>query len=359
MAAKNALKRLVRPIVRRLARPATARLDRHIEAYVQSVAQLATTTNRLDRLEETLLLQRSRISEERNRILGTTHRLTADVQNLANSTHSLEHHLPAVLNLIASKNAATRDHERRIAAIEDSVPSLSSTMKDLQERLGAALQGMAAASDGIAYLERRIETIRKETLFELHYGSNHTPLSSPHDAEPRIAAPDRYAKMTEETIRLNLGAGHITLPDYLNVDRRDLPGIDIVAEADHLPFDNGEVSEIYSAHFLEHFPIEQLKRKLLPYWVSLLKDGGRFVAIVPDVEAMTAAVSKGSLPWDNYIEVIYGGQEYEGDFHFSGFTRDFLAALLEDVGLTKPSYRETGRPNGMCLEMEIEALRRH
>lgn len=354
VATKNALKRLVRPIVLRMATPGTTRLDRHIAASVHSAAEFAAVASRLDQLEQTLLLQRSRLSEERNRLLGTTHRLSTDVEHLANSTQSLERHLPAVLNLIASKNASTRDHERRIGTIENSLLTLNSTIEALQQQI---FDRLTSTSDGIAYLEKRIETIRKETLFELRYGSGEAPPSALHEAEPRVTAPHRYATM-KDTLRLNLGAGHVTIPDYVNVDKRDLPGIDIVAEADRLPFDSGEVSEIYSAHFLEHFPVELLKRKLLPYWVSLLKEGGRFVAIVPDVEAMTAAVAEGSIPWDDYIEVIYGGQEYDGDFHFSGFTRDSLVALLQGVGLTKPMYRETGRPNGMCLEMEIEAIRR-
>ena len=33
------------------------------------------------------------------------------------------------------------------------------------------------------------------------------------------------------------------------------------------------MSEIYSAHLLEHFPEEELSRELLPYWYSLLRPG--------------------------------------------------------------------------------------
>ena len=45
---------------------------------------------------------------------------------------------------------------------------------------------------------------------------------------------------------------------------RDLPGVDVVAKAGDLPFEPGSVDEIYSAHLLEHFPQEAMRRRLLP-----------------------------------------------------------------------------------------------
>ena len=159
-------------------------------------------------------------------------------------------------------------------------------------------------------------------------------------------------------LRLNVGAGHIVRNEYLNVDSRELPGIDIVADVRELPFDEEEVAEIYSAHLLEHFPLEELRRVVLPRWASLLEDGGKLVAVVPDVETMVAECAAGRMPFEDFVLVMYGGQEYEGDFHYSGFSEETLTHLMEEAGLEDVKVIEEGRRNGLCYEMEIEAVRR-
>jgi predicted SAM-dependent methyltransferase len=246
-----------------------------------------------------------------------------------------------VLNTIASQNAAARDHQRRLKAVEEELPQL----RALGEQL----------STGIAYLDHRLETVRKEMLFEITYGPG--PTASRDIPEPELVDPDLLQSVKDE-VKLNLGAGHVLMSDHLNVDVRQLPGIDIVADVRKLPFGPGEVTEVFSAHLLEHFPIEEMRRSVLPYWVSLLRDGGRFVAVVPDMETMAAEFIAERIPPADFIEVVYGGQEYAGDFHFAGFTRGTLTALLEEAGLSEVAVVESGRRNGMCYEMEVHGVRR-
>ncbi len=82
-----------------------------------------------------------------------------------------------------------------------------------------------------------------------------------------------------------------------------------------------------------------------------------FRAIVPDLEAMTTAYAKGEMSFEVLRSILYGGQEYEGDFHFTGFTPDSMSSLLVDSGLHKPTVIASGRPNGDCLEFEISAVK--
>jgi hypothetical protein len=89
----------------------------------------------------------------------------------------------------------------------------------------------------------------------------------------------------------------------------------------------------------------------------LLKAVGVFRAIVPDLEAMTTAYAKGEMKFEVLRSVMYGGQEYEGDFHFTGFTPDSMSSLLVDSGLQQPTVIARGRPNGDCLEFEISATK--
>ena len=143
------------------------------------------------------------------------------------------------------------------------------------------------------------------------------------------------AALEGDELRVNIGAGHVPMDGYVNVDMRELPGIDVVATVDDLPFEPGTVDEIFSSHTLEHFPQELLRRQLLPYWASLLKPGGTSCTIAPDLEAMTADFANGETPFEDLREVVYGGQEYEGDAHFTGFTPESFANLLRRGGLRR------------------------
>ncbi|WP_210243618.1 hypothetical protein, partial [Mesorhizobium sp. B2-4-3] len=156
-------------------------------------------------------------------------------------------------------------------------------------------------------------------------------------------------------LRLNLGCGHIALADYINVDTRDLPGVDIVADVGDLPVREGCVNEIFSAHLIEHFPLETMRRRLLPYWRSRLRSGGTFKAVTPDAAAMVQAVTTGAMSFEDFREVTYGAQDYDGDYHFNLFTPDSLRTLLQEAGFEGISIPVAGRRNGKCFEFEIVA----
>ncbi len=233
--------------------------------------------------------------------------------------------------------------------------SIAATRADLDElarTVHPQLAHLAVRADLVA---SRLEFVRKEVLFELRYGKRPGEVAA-EPVEPRILNLAKLESMAG-AVRLNLGAGHVAKPEYLNVDARELEGIDVVADVRNLPFEKGSLAEIYSAHLLEHFPVEELRSVLLPYWVSLLAEGGQFVAVVPDMETMIAEYSAGRLTFEELREVTYGTQEYEGDFHFNGFSQASLCALLEEAGLREPRVRASARRNGLCYEMEVVGVR--
>jgi len=236
--------------------------------------------------------------------------------------------------------------QAEIDALHGAIPTVLNAVS-----MTAAERNVRQSMDGLA---RRVEFIRKEVLYELRYGRR--PAEALAEAEVRVLNPDKLEEMGDR-IRLNLGAGHLAKPGYLNVDARPLEGIDVVADVAHLPFEKGSVAEVYSSHMLEHFPVEALRSTLLPYWVSLLRAGGRFVAVVPDMETMISEYVAGTFSFEELREVTYGSQEYDGDFHYTGFSQASLRALLEEAGLADVSTRESARRNGMCFEMEIAGVR--
>ncbi|NBI47544.1 class I SAM-dependent methyltransferase [Burkholderia sp. ISTR5] len=293
------------------------------------------------------------------------------VLSLSQRQHIFEaDHMPALLrtlsaadshqvdidNLAQAMPMTLRKHTRDIAELAAKVEALSLDVSSLRDRVGHGESALNDRTQSINYLLGRIEFVRRELMFEMRYGARETqPEGDAVEVKAEILSRDKLELARRDGIRLNLGCGHIPLDGYLNVDRRALPGVDVVSEVNGLPFGKGELAEIFSAHLLEHFPEEQLSRELLPYFHGLLREGGELKAIVPDAEAMIREYSNGTYPYEDLREVIYGGQDYDGDFHFNMFTPDSMIKLLIDAGFDTPTLIERGRKNGRCYEFEIAA----
>lgn len=266
-------------------------------------------------------------------------------------------------NLIKSVPVALRRMGRDIIDTRADLRRLEQSFHasvEARDRQGDALAGqqLCDALGSVEFLLGRVEFVRRELLFQMRYGGAAPAAEAQRlEATGDILRPDKVAAARQQGARLNLGCGHIALDGYLNVDRRALPGVDIVAEVDRLPFGERELAEIFSAHLLEHFPQEQLRRSLLPYYFSLLQPGGKFSAVVPDAEAMLRHYAAGSYPYDDLREVLYGGQDYDGDFHFNMFTPASMGDYLREAGFVNPQVLASGRRNGRCYELEITAER--
>jgi predicted SAM-dependent methyltransferase len=257
-------------------------------------------------------------------------------------------------NLVKSVPVALRTITQELRQL----PLRFASISDLQARTSQFVEAkdVRPLSDSIGYLLGRVEFVRRELMFEMRYGASASHADNEKlSIEAKVISKEKLVLAQETGVRLNLGCGHIPLDDYLNVDLRALPGVDIVAEIDNLPFGAGEVQEIHSAHMLEHFPQEQLRRSLLPYFYDLLKPGGKLRSVVPDAEAMIREYSQGNYPYDDLREVIYGGQDYDGDFHFNMFTPKALGMLLAEAGFKSIEVLAEGRRNGKCYEFEIVA----
>lgn len=251
------------------------------------------------------------------------------------------------------------------------IAALDGLRQDLAAVRGALAQQVArteaVAAEGRAMearLRERLEFARAEAMFELRAklpGGITPTVPGAACAAPvtaRIIAVAKVDAMREAgTLRLNLGCGHVPLDGYVNVDMRELPGVDAVAEVASLPFEAGSVAEIHSAHLLEHFPLEHVRRVVLPHWRHVLRPGGVLRAVTPDAEAMLADFAAGEMSFDDLREVTYGLQEYDGDYHFNMFSRDALAGLLREAGFAEVEFVFQGRKNGKCRDMEIRGVR--
>lgn len=200
------------------------------------------------------------------------------------------------------------------------------------------------------------DRMRKEIYAELKY-TNQERANSVTKAsnDPRILNQEKLtALLDQDEFKVNLGCGMLNQESYINVDMRELPGVDVVADARNLPFQKGIVKELYLSHIIEHFPDEELKKVILPHWYSAIKRGGKIHIICPNWEAMLDGYNQGIVSYEELKEVTFGSQEYEGNYHFTMFTPETLKYMLMEAGFANIQIITPARRNGLCFEMEVE-----
>lgn len=354
---KRAAKAAVRPATRRFffwtdrhieaaVNPLYAQVGRHEgavaalpERFGQIEAEVAGLQRALPQILEALSQQNAWVREARRKevareealaLLGTELRQEFDA--------TLEQRIEGLRGLIVELEKSARD---ALAFEARDREALSGRLDDVDRALAAR----------IGAAEQRIEFVRRELAFEFRYGGQS---ERREEVQGRVV---NNAKLLQQqgNIRLNLGCGHIPLDEYVNVDMRELDGVDVVADVHNLPFEKGTVAEVHSAHVLEHFPVEELSRQLLPYLYDLLQAGGTFSAVVPDAVWMIDEFAKGAFSFDELRLVTFGDQEYEGDYHFTMFDEAELERLLTQAGFTNVQFPVRGRRNGVCYEMHVTA----
>jgi hypothetical protein len=331
---KAVLGPIERAVVRPMGSPLRRRYDRlrsRIEVLERGVASTPTAT----------------------RVDPTVDNLSGAVDNLTRTWLRLQNEVSRLASSVPEASKA------QVSPLIAKAQDLETRLQSLEQRLQEDVEGRGnRVDDTIHFLLDRVEFVRRELMFELRYGVREGAPShnSQRKVEPRILSPEKVeAARASGALRLNIGCGHIPEAGYINVDMRELPNVDVLAEANALPFEPGSVDEIYSAHLVEHFPQQELQRRLLPHWRNLLKRGGCIRAITPDGEAMLAGVTQGSYSFEDFREVLFGGQDYEGDFHYNLFTPDSFRRTVEEAGFTDIEIPVRGRPNGQCFEFELTA----
>lgn len=136
----------------------------------------------------------------------------------------------------------------------------------------------------------------------------------------------------EKSIMLDIGCGEGKKKGAIGCDLRKTDLVDIVADARFLPFNDECFDHVYSSHTIEHFSHREVK-SILKEWIRVLKRGGTIEIRCPWLR-VRAFLFFLFPTWENVIN-IYGGQEYEGNYHKCGFSFKLLKELLEECGVIK------------------------
>ena len=132
----------------------------------------------------------------------------------------------------------------------------------------------------------------------------------------------------------------------------DLFGGDLQREMwDLLGICTGEVEEIRCVHALEHVP----KAKVLPTlreWHRVLRPGGRLTVDVPDLDYIARhwlEHEAGPITDAWALDIIFGNQGDEGQFHMTGFNSRLLEAAITAAGFAGASITPVWSHGQMCL----------
>jgi len=90
-------------------------------------------------------------------------------------------------------------------------------------------------------------------------------------------------------MKVNLGCGSKILSGYINVDVRNLPGVDMIYDVAHdgMYFQNNTVDEVRAYDFLEHVPQNQVVFLIDEIWRTL-KPNGIFESSTPSTDGRGA-----------------------------------------------------------------------
>jgi len=176
-------------------------------------------------------------------------------------------------------------------------------------------------------------------------------------------------------MKLHLGSGSKHLSGYENIDIRYLPGVDRVDNVKFLrSFQENTIDEIYACHVLEHFTRWDYLN-VISRWYRLLVKGGTLKIAVPDFEQIVTRYNK-TKNLKELIGFLYGGQDYNENFHHIIWDFNSLKQDLESigfVGIKRYDWRDTihsnvddysqsylphlDKTNGILMSLNIIALK--
>jgi len=160
-------------------------------------------------------------------------------------------------------------------------------------------------------------------------------------------------------ITLNIGCGGRVYDGYphpfykcINYDLRPLPVVNIVGDVRELPFKNEYFDYILASDIIEHFPIAHTE-EVLSEWLRVLKPQCLIEFRLPNLLAICEDYVKrhqenrsdtyDDVPIAHYFSwLLYGGQDYVGNFHYVGFDRRFFKHMCAKVNLIEHSWQKDG-----------------
>ncbi len=153
----------------------------------------------------------------------------------------------------------------------------------------------------------------------------------------------------------------------LNIQKKE--GVDFIGDISNLDqFDNESIEEIYSSHTLEHVRRKDILNTLKGI-NRVLKKGGKFYVSVPDLSILCHTFINPTAPPEvkfHVMGMMFGGQIDDFDYHYAGWTQEFLFDYLGQAGFSEGKRVETFglfndtsdyRPYGFPISLNVIAIK--
>lgn len=149
--------------------------------------------------------------------------------------------------------------------------------------------------------------------------------------------------------KLNVGCANKRMEGYVGVDIRKSKAADVVAPAWEMPYEDGEIEEIYTSHMMEHLRYHEICDTLTEF-SRVLENGGKLEIRVPDFEVYAALFLERGWDWKSTwgLRYIFGYQRRTGDYHFTGWWKERFREVLPQYGfkIAKMKNINTRQPKG-------------
>lgn len=144
-----------------------------------------------------------------------------------------------------------------------------------------------------------------------------------------------HQKPNTKIKNVHLGCGEINHPNFINVDLLPFKHVHFLHKVESLNmFKDNELDLIYISHCLEHISHTQIEFVLSEYYRKL-KLGGVLRISVPDFEVILQAYDENAEDLEKLMVVLYGGQDYDFNYHYAIFDKFYLKSLLKRVGFSQ------------------------
>ena len=159
-------------------------------------------------------------------------------------------------------------------------------------------------------------------------------------------------------MKLNVGCGRDIREGYVNLDFRDIEGVNIVCDMlkEDIPLDDNSVDEILAKDILEHFMLADTDM-ILKKWYRVLRPKGWLQIEVPNTMlnvgeflAGTTKCAKGQDIAERFSQIMYGKQDYPGNCHYQLFDEKRLQDVCEKAGFIHIKTWTYGR--ALCVQVK-------
>lgn len=164
-------------------------------------------------------------------------------------------------------------------------------------------------------------------------------------------------------VYLHVGCGSNIRPEFINLDYRWYPGVDLVWDiARPLPIASESLTGIFTEHCLEHLSHEVLEKCVFQEFVRCLRPGGIARIVVPDAGLFLRLYNQAmsgqqvSFPMDGkrfatammYVNEIFRGFGHRYAYDFP--TLKHMLAVAGFAGIRQVSFQEGNDP---CLLIDL------